>query len=908
MSPDQAKLTPMLRHYMATKAEHPDALLLYRMGDFYELFFDDAKEAAPILEVQLTARQKGTPNEALMCGVPHHAVEGYIAKLVQAGRRVAVCDQVEDPAKAKGMVRREVTRIVTPGTVVELEQLAADQHNYLAALSWDGDSGAGAFLEVSTGQFRVHRWQDAVQAIEDLALIRPREVLIQKDSLPAAVVEFVESPATRSTDLDTALPQATRGAASALKRHFGVASLRGLGLSDREPATQAAAAVLAYAAVTQGAQATHVQRLRLKQESGSVVDSTTLRNLEVLRNLRDGGRDATLLAVLDRTKTAPGARKLGDWLREPLRSVAQVRSRHDAVSDLVRDSTRASEIQERLAAVGDLERLGSRAALGRMTPREADALRSSLQQVPVLQSLCASVDAELVQSIAQVDELADLTVDLEQTLAEDPPIQIAQGGVVATGVDPELDRFRSLAGSSKQHLMELQQREREATGISTLKVRFNRVFGYYLEVTRAQQDRVPEHYVRKQTLVNAERYITEELKILEEQILGAEERQIALEQELFEQLITRVGASAGELAVLADALSDLDVLASYAQVAQSRDYVRPVMLETGEPIEIKDGRHPVVEAVSTEPFVPNDSHLGSEQPRIVILTGPNMGGKSTYLRQVGLISIMAQAGCFVPAKSARLAVVDRVFTRVGASDDLARGESTFMVEMIETARILHQATGNSLVILDEVGRGTATFDGLSLAWAIVEFLHQVSGLKALFATHYHELTDLARTLDEATNQTMAVREWEDRVVFLRRVIAGSADKSYGLHVASLAGIPEQVVQRATQILEGLERSQLRPGVDGTSNSASGTTDDDAVESNVTGNGAEGAGSFPESQDVELQPPSQQRHPVADQLTLFTPPEEIVASVLRSLDAEALTPLAALNLIHSLQERLRGAGE
>ena len=882
MTAESAKLTPMLRHYLEVKSEHPDALLLYRMGDFYELFFDDAKEAAPILEVQLTARQKGTPSEAPMCGVPHHAIESYIARLVEAGRRVAVCDQVEDPATAKGMVRREVTRIVTPGTLVEIGQLDADRHNYLACLVWEEDAsgestGAGAFLDLSTGRLRVYRWTDAEDAGEDLRLLEPREVLAQASSLPAALREGLEGAAgIRLTDLETALPGATettaKAAAEALKRQFSVATLRGYGLKQGEPAVRAAAAALRYASTTQGADPQHVHVLEVEEGKASVVDSTTLRNLEVLRNLRDGGRDSTVVAVLDRTRSAAGGRKLADWLREPLVDLEAIHDRHDAVADLLDDPSRRAEIRERLSSVGDLRRLSSRAVLGRMSPREADAVRTTLQQVPVLQGLCEQLAAPALNRIASVDALVDLVEDLERTLSEEPEGQLNQGGVIAAGVDADLDRARSLAGSGKEHLLELQERERKATGIGSLKVRYNKVFGYYLEVTRTHQDKVPEHYERKQTLVNAERYITEELKQLEDSILGAEQEQIALEAQLFAALVERIGGRAGDLATLADALSDLDVLASFAEVASARGYVRPTMTEPGEAIHIDGGRHPVVEVVSDDPFVANDARLGDEDPRIVILTGPNMGGKSTYLRQVGLISILAQAGCFVPATKARLAVVDRIFSRVGASDDLARGESTFMVEMIETSRILHQATGNSLVILDEVGRGTATFDGLSLAWSIVEFLHGVDGLKAIFATHYHELTDLARELPEATNNTMAVKEWEDKVVFLRRVISGSADKSYGLHVAELAGIPQAVVDRAGEILADLERAQ------------------------VAGQGQpRAAADSPSSTDS--------RKP--DQLSLFTPPEEIVADVLRSVDTEALTPLAALNLLETLRDRLRG---
>ncbi len=909
----------MLRHYLEVKAEHPDSLLLYRMGDFYELFFEDAVEAAPILEVQLTARQKGTPSEAPMCGVPHHAVEGYIARLIEAGKRVAVCDQVEDPATAKGMVRREVTRIVTPGMVLDPDQLAEGQHNFLAAIEWDGDGGAGAFLELSTGAFRVQRWASPAEAVDELAMAEPREALVDSERLPTEVLEFLELAGVRITERDIAIGSGSRVAAGDLKRHFGVSSLRSFDLKEREPATLAAAAALTYAERTQGLPPQHIKRLEVVNGGEtSVLDATTLRNLEILRNLRDGGREATLLSVLDSTQTAGGARTLAEWLSRPLLDRDRIEVRLDAVDELLQQAGRASELRDRLAAVADIERLASRAALNRMRPREAEALRSSLQQVPVIQELCREFAAELLQAVSQADALEDLTADLEATLADEPAVQVIQGGVIAEGVDAELDEARSLAGSGKQHLMSIQAEEREATGISNLKVRYNKVFGYYLEVSKAQSDKVPDHYVRKQTLVNAERFITDELKDLEDKILSAEGRQIEREVELFDALVARIAEHLEGLAALAGLLSSLDALASFADRARRADYVRPVIAEPGEAIVIEEGRHPVVEAVSSESFVPNDCTLGGEDDHIVILTGPNMGGKSTYLRQVALISVLAQAGSFVPAKSARLGLVDRVFSRVGASDDLARGESTFMVEMIETARILHQATGNSLVILDEVGRGTATFDGLSLAWAIVEHLHRVKGLKALFATHYHELTELAVTLDRVGNQTLAVREWEDKVVFLRRVIPGSADKSYGLHVASLAGIPEPVVARAGEILANLEAQEYdhrgRPTIAKSPAHAESGGDQEskgdkrAADRKGAGEQSAGKSAVGETAVVgEEQQATTQAAPSSDQLTLFAPPEEIVASILRDVDVDALSPLAALNLINTLRDRLGGSG-
>ncbi len=870
--PKTAQLTPMLRHYLEVKSQHPDALLFYRMGDFFELFFEDAERAAPILEVALTARHKGTPKEVPMCGVPHHAVEGYLGKVLRAGLKVALCDQVEDPAEAKGLVKREVTRVVTPGTVSQPELLEGKEENLLACLIWDGDDGgAGAFLDVSTGDFFVRRMSGTEQALEDLGVLRPREVLREPDGLPEEIERWIaaEVPCTTALEADALLDH--RRAAEVLHDHFDAASLRGFGLKEREPAVLAAAAALRYARDTQHSELQHVKSLSVRDTADAMVlDATTLANLEVFRNQREGTRKATLLSVLDRTVSPPGGRLLRDWLRRPLRDPSAIAQRHDAVGERMESAATREELRGHLRSVGDPERLLGRAVLGSMTPREAAALREGLRRAPDILDAAARCRSELLAEVAAVDPLLELAAELERLLVEEPPATFKNGGVIAGGVDEELDRCRDLARNSKRHILALEAQERESTGISSLKIRYNKVFGYYLEVTKANQHLVPDHYVRKQTLVNAERYVTGEIKELEEQILGAEERQLALEQEYFDQLLDRVVADGEGLGALARALATFDVLAAFAEQAARKGYCRPRMRPLGEPIEVREGRHPVVEVTSSEPFVPNDVELDGETAQIVVLTGPNMGGKSTYLRQVALIVLMAQAGSYVPAERAEIGAVDRIFTRVGASDDLARGESTFMVEMIETANILHHATADSLVILDEVGRGTATFDGLSLAWAIVEFLHQHRRPKTLFATHYHELTELATILPRVVNRTLAVKEWQDKIVFLRRVIAGSADKSYGLHVARLAGLPPPVIERAGEVLANLEAKEYDP----------------------TGR--------PTLAKGEGEPPPE---PGAAQLPLFTPPEEIVAQILRDLDVDEMTPLAALNLLHSLRTRL-----
>jgi DNA mismatch repair protein MutS len=870
MAPVQ-QLTPMLRHYLEVKERYPGAILLYRMGDFYEAFFEDAERAAPILEVALTARNKGRDNEAAMCGVPHHALEVYLAKLIRAGERVAICDQVEDPAEAKGLVKREVTRVVTPGTINEPELLEGKEENLLAGIVWEGEHGAAAFLDVSTGSFFVRRWERPEQGIEDLNLHRPREVLVLENgegpSLPPEIEAWIERLGVCRTPAAETWFDSGR-ATDLLTRQFGVQTLRGFGVEEGEPAELSAALALAYARETQKSDLGHITGMSVRGEAEAMVlDPTTLTNLEVFRNQREG-TSRTLLSTLDRTCSPAGGRRLREWLRRPLRRPAEIERRLEAVEELAGVASRRAHLREALGGLGDPERLLARAVVGRLTPREAASLRDGLGRVPEILAELASAGAGVLAEVAESDPVEDLRVELEGGLQESPATGAGEGAVIAEGIDVELDECRSLAHDSKRHILAIERRERERTGISSLKVRYNKVFGYYLEITKANQDRVPADYERKQTLVNAERYATPELKELEARILTAEERRVRIEERLFEKLVQRVAECGPRLLELSRRLAALDALAAFAEVAAAHDYRRPRIRAAGGGIEIKAGRHPVVERLSREPFVPNDVSLGGEAERIVVLTGPNMGGKSTYLRQVALIVLMAQAGSFVPAEEATISVVDRIFTRVGASDDLTRGESTFMVEMVETANILRQATSESLVILDEVGRGTATFDGLSLAWAIVEHLHGTACPPTLFATHYHELTELAAMLPGVVNRTMAVKEWKDRIVFLRRVVPGSADKSYGLQVARLAGIPHVVVERAAEILANLESQEYdlsgRPRL-------------------ARGPGAPEGG--------------------PGQMNLFAPVEEVVASVLREVDVERLSPLAALNLLHSLKSRL-----
>ncbi|HVR30065.1 MAG TPA: DNA mismatch repair protein MutS [Thermoanaerobaculia bacterium] len=870
MSGNARQLTPMLRHYLQVKAEHPGALVLYRMGDFYEMFFEDAVKAAPILEIALTARQRGTESEAPMCGVPHHALESYLGKLVRAGMKVAICDQMEDPAQAKGLVRREVTRVVTPGTLAEPDLLEGKEDNLLCSVAWANGVGAGAFLDISTGKLLVHRWGSPEDALSDLTVLRPRELVFTEDDLPADLHAWAERDGVCRTPLSAEDRMAPEVARRLLEHQFQTASVKGFGVDAGEPAALATAIAIDYARRTQRSELAHVRDLQLVEERDFLMlDDTTLQNLEVVRGLRGGGRSGTLLQRLDQTRTAMGGRRLRSWLVRPAVDRDEILARHDAVEELVESAVRREALRDALAGVADLERLLSRAVLGSLQPREAGALRGSLRHAALARERLDGCRAGMLASIGRIDPAGDLLATLAQRLASEPPGALRAGATIAPGVNAELDRCRSLVRDRKRHVLALESRERERTGIASLKVGYNKVFGYYLEVTNPHRARVPEDYRRRQTLTNAERYVTPELHQLEREILGAEARLDELEEEEYGRVVRAIVDRAGALRELAAALGTLDAICALAEAAARHDYRRPKMLEPGAGVHIRDGRHPVVEAALGRDFVPNDTELDPEQRQIVLLTGPNMGGKSTYLRQVALIALMAQAGSFVPASSAELGILDRIFTRVGASDDLARGESTFMVEMLETANILRHAGPRSLVILDEVGRGTATFDGLSLAWAIVEHLHDRRRALTLFATHYHELTELEALLPRVVNRTMAVREWEEKIVFLRRVVPGSADKSYGIQVARLAGLPAAVLERAGEVLANLERQEY----------------------DLTGKPrlARGRGT------AEPERPGQ--------LQLFTPPEELVASILREVDLERLSPLAALNLLHALRSRL-----
>jgi DNA mismatch repair protein MutS len=795
--------TPMMEQYRRIRRDLPaDAILFFRLGDFYEMFFDDAKTAAPILDIALTKRQTMP-----MCGVPFHSSELYIAKLIRAGKKVAICDQMEDPSAAKGIVRREVTRVITPGTVLEDHVLESKKNNYLAGLV-HAEQGYGlAFLDLSTGAFWLEESASPAAVEENLARYAPSECVVPFDRRDEPVFRgfFHAGSPTVLTGHDDWTFDA-EAASDLLTRHFKVHSLDGFGLRDCSLGLRAAGAVLHYVGQALRRRVDHVRHLRVKRaEDYMLLDEATVRNLDLV----DG--PASVLAVLDGTRTAMGARLLRDWLVRPRLDLNEITRRHDAVENLVGLRATLAELREALGEIRDLERLIARLNAGTGNARDVRQLGRSLAGIPRVKDLLAEAGAPLLRELdVALQPHPELVDRIEQALVEEPPAVIKEGGLFRPGYHAELDELRDAASKGKQWLVEFQQREQERTGITSLKVRHNNVFGYFIEITKANLGKVPADYMRKQTVVNGERFITPELKEYENKIFGAQDRAVALELELFLALRERVVADTESIQAAAAAVAQLDVLGALADRALALRYVRPRMHE-GDALEIREGRHPVIESLpGAERFVPNDTTLNGTTHQLAIITGPNMAGKSTYIRQVAVIVVMAQAGSFVPAAGATLSVVDRVFTRVGASDDLARGRSTFMVEMQETANILNNATARSLIVLDEIGRGTSTFDGISIAWAVAEYLHNDPRVKAktLFATHYHELTDLALTMTGVKNYNVLVRESGDRIAFLRRIVPGAADKSYGIQVARLAGLPAEVISRAHEILNNLEAGEF----------------------------------------------------------------------------------------------------
>ena len=869
--------TPLMRQYTAIKREHPTALLFFRLGDFYELFFDDAVLASKELQITLTSRNKEKGIAVPMCGVPYHAAEGYISKLIRKGFKVAICDQMESFKIAKKLVRREVTRVVTPGTAAD-SSLSSEENNFLAALARVEDRVGFAALDLSTGEFRATEFsgEDAARRIqEELAQLRPKEVLYGS-SAPLFDQQGRGNSRPQPNDglagcAETPLDDwifAPDHAIPLLENQFGVLSLEGFGLAGKPAAASAAGAILYYVRSTQRGSLHHVDRVGFyERQNCLVLDAVTVRNLELIEPLF-AGSDAgiTLFRSIDLTVTPMGKRLLRSWLLRPSIEAAEINYRLDAVETLVKDTVAREELRRALDGILDLERLLSRVTLETANARDVLALAASLAKIPAVRNLLARLPAERWRGLHDsVDDLGDVRERIEKTIVPEPPISLSDGGIIQSGVDRELDELRDLSRNSKQYLALIEQRERQRTGIGSLKVKFNSIFGYYLEVSKPNLHLVPPDYERKQTLVNAERFTTPELKEYEAKILDAQEKIVEIERRLFAELRTAIAAEAKRIRRTALALAEVDVLAAFAHIAALRNYCRPKFDDSSD-IEILEGRHPVIEQQEVgggDRFVPNDLYLNSTTHTVLVLTGPNMGGKSTYLRQAALIVILAQMGSFVPARSARLGIVDRVFTRIGASDNLARGRSTFMVEMTETAAILHTATPRSLILLDEIGRGTATYDGLAIAWAAVEYIHARTRAKTLFATHYFELTELAERLSGVKNYHVSVKETGGGIVFLRKVEPGAADRSYGIEVAKLAGLPHEVIVRAREVL----------------------AEHESAEQEVTGHLSPGA---------EPPPP---------QLTIFTPLSQPVLDKLREVDLNRLTPLEALNLLAELKKQV-----
>ena len=888
--------TPLMRQYSAIKKEHPAALLFFRLGDFYEMFFEDAVVAAKELEITLTSRNKEKGLAVPMCGVPYHAAESYIAKLVRRGYRVAICEQVEDPRLAKTLVRRQVRRVVTPGTAAG--SLGSEENNFLAAVVSFADARAGfAALDLSTGEFRATEFvgEGAEKKIqEELDQLRPKELLYASsaplfDTLGRVGTDGLARPVGRSSTPWALTPLedwafAPDHAIPLLENQFGVLSLEGFGLAGKPAAAAAAGAILHYVRSTQCGGLDHVDRIGFyERQSSLVLDAVTVRNLEVMEPLLAGGEAVTLFRVLDATATPMGKRLLRAWMLRPSIDAGEIGYRLDAVEELVKNTIAREELRRALQGILDLERLLSRVTLETANPRDLLALAASLARIPGVRVAFENSASSRLNSLRQdLDELADVRGKIERTVVAEPPIALNEGGVIAGGVDRELDELRELSKNGKQFLARMEERERERTGIGSLKVRFNSVFGYYLEISKANLHLVPADYERRQTLVNAERFTTPELKEYEAKILDAEQKIVEIERRIFAELRAAIAGEARRIRQSALALAEIDVLGNFAQLAAERHYCRPQFDDSSD-MEILAGRHAVVEQQDLSGqnfpvhdasaydlhkrnrFVPNDLYLNSTGQTLLLVTGPNMGGKSTYLRQTALIVIMAQMGSFVPAQRARLGIVDRVFTRIGASDNLARGRSTFMVEMTETAAILNTATPRSLILLDEVGRGTSTYDGLAIAWAAIEYLHAHTKAKTLFATHYFELTELAEQLAGVKNYHVAVKETANGIVFLRKVEPGPADRSYGIEVAKLAGLPDEVVRRAREVLAEHESAESR------------------LSAQIAGNDAPGRPA---------------------QLTIFTPLSQPVVEKIRELDLDRLTPLEALNLLAELKKQVQ----
>ena len=878
--------TPMMQKYLETKEQYKDCILFYRLGDFYEMFFDDAITVSRELEITLTGKSCGQEERAPMCGVPYHAVDGYLTRLVAKGYKVAICDQVEDPKQAKGLVKREVTRIVTPGTILDAQAIDETKNNYIMCIVYIADRYGVSVADITTGDYFVTELPDGGKLKDEIYRFMPSEIICNEafymsgldlEDLKERFHMAVYSLESWYFD-DTACREK-------LMEHFKVSSLAGLGLSDYDCGVLSAGALLQYLLETQKNDLSHMTRIT-PYTTGKymMLDSSTRRNLELCETLREKQKRGSLLWVLDKTKTAMGARMLRKFIEQPLIEKQEILRRLDAVEELKQSAISREEIREYLSPVYDLERLITRITYGTANPRDLTAFAGSLSMLPPIRYLLEEMESSLLNDIyAELDPLEDLCTLVQNAIADEPPLAMKEGGIIRDGYNEEVDTLRRAKSEGKDWLAKLEQDEREKTGIKTLRIKYNKVFGYYLEVTNSYKELVPDYYTRKQTLANAERYITPELKELEDTILGAEDKLYALEYELYCTIRDAIAAEVKRIQTTAKAIASLDVFSSFALVAERNNYVRPKINESGR-IDIKDGRHPVVEQmIPNGTFICNDTFLDDKKQRVSIITGPNMAGKSTYMRQAALIVLMAQIGSFVPASGADIGLVDRIFTRVGASDDLASGQSTFMVEMTEVANILRNATSKSLLILDEIGRGTSTFDGLSIAWAVVEYISdsKLLGAKTLFATHYHELTELEGKIDNVNNYCIAVKEKGDDIVFLRKIVKGGADKSYGIQVAKLAGVPDLVIDRAKEIVEELVNEDITIRV---SEIAVGGKD----------SGAKKKAKPKKYDEMDLA-----------QFSLFdTVKDDDVLEELKNIDVGNLTPVDALNTIYRLQNKLK----
>ncbi len=855
----------MIKQYLQIKSQYPDAILFFRMGDFYEMFFEDARVGSRELDIALTSRDKGQKDSVPLCGVPHFAVEGYISKLLQKGYKVALCDQVEDPKLAKGIVKREVIRVFTPGLTIDTIQLGTGENNYLMGFCAEGEVFGLAFLDISTGELKACQISGFEPFLSEALRNEPKEILSFKGFQEHPCFEefkknFANGLTTYVEDLKfDAVPSFNEQERDSIQQRAPLAA-------------QAVAMVLHYAEENQKKTLSHIRPLSFyRVQDFMVVDEVTKKNLELTQSLFEQGKRGSLFWLLDETITLMGSRTLKQWLNYPLIDIKEIESRLEGVDELREKTIERKQLRESLRGIQDIERLTSRIFLGHANARDLIGLKNSLQNLPALKTNLQPFDASIIRGHAsEVDNFDDLYQLLESSIIDNPPLTIKEGGIIKPRYDKELDALREIGREGKGWILQLEAEERKKTGISTLKVRYNQVFGYYIEVTKSNLHLVPDRYTRKQTLVNAERFITPELKEFETKVLGAEEAICQLEYRLFEEIRKKVSDETARLQKAASAIAVIDILGSMAEIADRYDYVRPNMDE-GDEIIIRDGRHPVLERMGlSERFVPNDTQMDTQQHQLLIITGPNMAGKSTYLRQVALIILMAQMGCFVPAREARIGVVDRIFTRIGALDNIMRGQSTFMVEMTETARILNQATSRSLVVLDEIGRGTSTFDGLSIAWAVAEHLHDHPSLrpKTLFATHYHELTELALTKERVKNYNVAVKEWGGEITFLRKIVEGGTNRSYGIQVARLAGLPQKVIDRAKEILSNLEKGEL----DSLGMPKIATTKIPALKPKLP-----------------LQP------------SLFNQPDP-VRSELKKIRTDQLTPLEALNILDELKKK------